>query len=72
VIERDFALASIMRSATAPASARSAAAQAVLDRGFGRSLQSIRHRGEEDAAPIRMESLSEHQLEMLINRVRKG
>ena len=32
-------LASIMRSAKAPASARSAAAQAILDRGFGRPRQ---------------------------------
>src|SRR5271165_1746651 len=32
-------LASIMRSAKAPASARSAAAQAILDRGFGRPGQ---------------------------------
>ena len=32
-------LASIMRDAKAPASARSAAAQAILDRGFGRPKQ---------------------------------
>jgi len=65
-------LASTMRSAKAPAPARSAAAQAVLDRGFGRPQQSIRHGGEEDGAPIRIESLSDHQLEMLIQRLRKG
>ena len=71
-VEAIKTLASIMRSAKAPASARSAAAQAVLDRGFGRPLQSIRHGGEEDAAPIRTESLSDHQLEALIARLRKG
>jgi hypothetical protein len=46
--------------------------EAVLDRGFGRPQQSIRHGGEEDAAPIRLESLSDYQLEMLIQRLRKG
>ena len=71
-VEAIKTLASIMRSAKAPASARSAAAQAVLDRGFGRPLQSIRHGGEEDAAPIRMESLSDYQLEMLIKRLQRG
>jgi hypothetical protein len=44
----------------------------VLDRGFGRPLQSIRHGGEEDAAPIRFEHLSEHQLEQLIARLSKS
>jgi hypothetical protein len=44
----------------------------LLDRGFGRPLQSLRHAGEEDAAPIRFESLSEHQLEMLIRRLERG
>jgi hypothetical protein len=34
--------------------------------------QAIKHGGEEDAAPIRMESLSEHQLEVLIGRLRRG
>ena len=34
--------------------------------------QSIRHGGEEDAAPIRIESLSDHQLEALIARLSKG
>jgi hypothetical protein len=65
-------LASIMRSAKAPASARSAAAQAVLDRGFGRPQQSIRHGGEEDAAPIRIESMSDFQPEQLIARLSKS
>jgi hypothetical protein len=65
-------LAFIMRSKNAPASARSAAAQAMLDRGFGRPLQSIRHGGEEDAAPIRIANLSEYQLEMLLQRLSKG
>ena len=65
-------LASIMRSEKAPASARSAAAQAVLDRGFGRPQQSIRHGGDEDAAPLRIETLSDSQLETLIARLRKG
>ena len=32
--------------------------------------QAIKHGGEEDAAPIRMESLSEYQLEKLIARLR--
>ena len=36
------------------------------------SMQSIKHGGDEDAPPIRMESLSEYQLEMLIQRLRKG
>jgi hypothetical protein len=36
------------------------------------TLQSIKHGGEEDAAPIRFENLSEHQLEMLIQRLRKS
>jgi hypothetical protein len=67
-VEAIETLASIMRSAKAPASARSAAAQAVLDRGFGRPL---RHGGEEDASPIRFESLSEYQLEMLIKRLER-
>jgi hypothetical protein len=43
----------------------------IADRGFGRPLQAIRHGGEEDAAPIRIESLSDHQLEALIARLRK-
>jgi hypothetical protein len=38
-VEAIKTLASIMRSAKAPASARSAAAQAILDRGFGRPRQ---------------------------------
>jgi len=71
-VEAIETLASIMRSANAPASARSAAAQAVLDRGFGRPLQSLRHSGEEDAAPIRIESLSDHQLEKLVERLRRS
>jgi hypothetical protein len=36
------------------------------------TLQWIKHGGEEDAAPIRMESLSDHQLELLVERLRKG
>jgi hypothetical protein len=60
-----------MKDAKAPASARSAAAQAILDRGHGRPLQSIRHGGEEDASPIRFENLSEYQLEMLIKRLER-
>lgn len=71
-VEAIKTLASIMRSEKAPASARSAAAQAVLDRGFGRPQQSIRHGGEEDAVPIRIESLSDHQFETLIARLSKG
>jgi len=35
-------------------------------------MQSVRHGGDEDAAPIRIESLSDHQLEALIARLRKG
>jgi hypothetical protein len=65
-------LASIMRSAKAPASARSAAAQAILDRGFGRPRQTLRHGGEEDAPAIRIESMSERELEVLIGRLSKG
>jgi hypothetical protein len=34
--------------------------------------QAIKHGGEEDAAPIRIESLSEYQLEVLIGRLSKG
>jgi ABC-type transporter Mla subunit MlaD len=34
--------------------------------------QTLRRGGEEDAAPIRMETLSDHQLETLIARLRKG
>jgi hypothetical protein len=34
--------------------------------------QAIKHGGDGDAAPIRMESLSEYQLETLIARLRKG
>jgi hypothetical protein len=63
-------LASIMRSAKTPASARSAAAQAILDRGYGRPRQTVGHGGEEDAAPIRIENLSEYQLEMLLLRLK--
>ena len=36
------------------------------------AMQSVRHGGDEDAAPIRIESLSDYQLEMLIQRLRKG
>jgi hypothetical protein len=36
------------------------------------ALQSIKHGGDENAAPIRFENLSEHQLETLIARLRKG
>jgi hypothetical protein len=36
------------------------------------ALQSIKHGGDEDAPPIRLESLSEYQLEVLIGRLRKG
>lgn len=36
------------------------------------ALQSIKHGGDENAAPIRMESLSEYQLELLIGRLSKG
>jgi hypothetical protein len=32
--------------------------------------QAIKHGGEEDAAPIRIESLSEYQLEMLLQRLK--
>jgi hypothetical protein len=65
-------LASIMRSQKAPASARSAAAQAVLDRGFGRPLQSLRHGGDENAPPLKLETLSDRQLEVLIKRLQRG
>jgi hypothetical protein len=34
-------------------------------------MQSVRHGGEEDAAPIRFENLSEYQLEMLIKRLER-
>jgi hypothetical protein len=34
--------------------------------------QAIKHGGEEDAAPIRIENLSEYQLEMLLQRLSKG
>jgi hypothetical protein len=33
--------------------------------------QTIKHGGEEDAAPIRFENLSEYQLEMLIKRLER-
>ena len=36
------------------------------------TMQSVRHGGDEDAAPIRIESLSDYQLEKLIERLRKG
>jgi hypothetical protein len=36
------------------------------------ALQSIRLGGDEDAPPIRMESLSDYQLEMLIKRLQRG
>src|SRR5215469_14009167 len=36
------------------------------------TLQSIKHGGEEDAAPIRLENLSDHQLDLLIARLRKA
>jgi hypothetical protein len=36
------------------------------------TLQSIRHGGEEDAAPIRFEHLSDFQLEALIKRLERG
>jgi len=32
----------------------------------------MRHGGEEDAAPIKIESLSDYQLEKLVERLRKG
>jgi hypothetical protein len=66
------ALVTIMRAKKAPWSARSAAAQAMLDRGFGRPMQQVRHDGDEDAPPIRIENLSEYQLEMLIVRLSRG
>jgi hypothetical protein len=34
--------------------------------------QAIKHGGEEDGAPIRIENLSEYQLEMLLQRLSKG
>jgi hypothetical protein len=71
-VEAITTLAEIMRSTQAPASARSAAAQAVLDRGFGRPRQTLTHAGDEDAAPIRFENLSDHQLEMLLKRLERG
>ena len=36
------------------------------------AMQSVRHGGDEDAAPIRIENLSDYQLEKLIERLRKG
>ncbi len=36
------------------------------------TLQSIKHSGEDDVAPIRIESLSDHQLEKLLARLSKG
>jgi hypothetical protein len=36
------------------------------------AMQSVRHGGEEDAAPIRFENLSEYQLEMLIKRLERA
>jgi hypothetical protein len=56
-------LALIMRSKKAPFSARSGASQALLDRGFGRTVQALKHGGDENLAPIRIESLSDAQLE---------
>jgi hypothetical protein len=34
--------------------------------------QSIKHGGDEDARPIRIESLSDYQLDMLIQRLQRG
>jgi hypothetical protein len=34
--------------------------------------QALKHGGEEDGAPIRIENLSEYQLEMLLQRLSKG
>jgi hypothetical protein len=36
------------------------------------TLQSVKLTGDEDAPPIRLESLSDHQFEPLIARLRKG
>jgi len=36
------------------------------------SQQSIKHAGDEDAPPIRIESLSDDQLQKLIERLRRG
>jgi hypothetical protein len=36
------------------------------------ALQSIKLGGDEDTPPIRLESLSDHQLEVLVGRIRKG
>jgi hypothetical protein len=36
------------------------------------TLQSIKHGGDEDAPPIKLENLSEYQLERLIERLSKG
>jgi hypothetical protein len=36
------------------------------------TLQSIKYGGDEVAPPIRLENLSNHQLETLVARLRKG
>jgi hypothetical protein len=36
------------------------------------TMQSIRHGGDEDAPPLRLETLSDHQLEALIKRLQRG
>jgi hypothetical protein len=36
------------------------------------TLQAIKLGGDEDAPPLRIESLSDHQLEVLIDRLRRG
>jgi hypothetical protein len=36
------------------------------------SHATVKHSGDEDAPPIRVESLSDYQLEKLIQRLRKG
>jgi hypothetical protein len=43
-------LVTIMRSDRSPAAARVAAAQAVLDRGWGRPVQALEHSGPEGSA----------------------
>jgi Family of unknown function (DUF5681) len=60
-------LVTIMRSDRSPAAARVAAAQAVLDRAWGRAVQALEHSGPEGSAllPVNLTVLTDVQLAQL-------
>ena len=64
-------LAQIMEDKKAPPAARIAAAQAILDRSYGRPPQAVKLSGDEEGSPIQLKHAATEELLEELARVRK-